>query len=184
MNRRFFGGLLGAIFSTALCAGTLVNNSDGPPQATGIADGYALVIFSQPPLADWPNAARYKNGKLDFTAGTNGQYRASLAHARNDFLQWLRSTGSPAQVIRQYDTVLNGVAVQLNGASLDSLKAGPGVSLVEQSLLYHPNMNHSVNIIAAPAMWTALGGAANAGAGVKVAVIDTGIDQRHPFICK
>src|SRR3989442_13259687 len=69
MNRRFFGGLLGAIFSTALCAGTLVNNSDGLPQATGVADGYALVIFSQPPLADWPNAARYKNGKLDFTAG-------------------------------------------------------------------------------------------------------------------
>ena len=51
MNRRFFGGLLGAIFSTALCAGTLVNNSDGLPQATGVADGYALVIFSQPPLA-------------------------------------------------------------------------------------------------------------------------------------
>ena len=61
MNRRFFGALLGAIFSTALCAGTLVNNSDGLPQATGVADGYALVIFSQPPLADWPNAARNKN---------------------------------------------------------------------------------------------------------------------------
>src|SRR5258708_36401794 len=72
MNRRFFGGLLAAIFSTALCAGTLVNNSDGLPQATGVADGYALVIFSQPPLADWPNAARYKNGKLDFTAGGHG----------------------------------------------------------------------------------------------------------------
>src|SRR5258708_37532205 len=72
MNRRFFGGLLGAIFSTALCAGTLVNNSDGSPQATGVADGYGLVIFSQPPLADWPNAARYKNGKLDFTAGGHG----------------------------------------------------------------------------------------------------------------
>src|SRR2546427_12977257 len=84
MNRRFFGGLLGAIFSTALCAGTLVNNSDGLPQATGVADGYALVIFSQPPLADWPNAARYKNGKLDFTAGGHRQQRATLAPPRHD----------------------------------------------------------------------------------------------------
>ena len=182
MNRRFFGGLLGAIFSTALCAGTLVNNSDGPPQATGIADGYALVIFSEPPLADWPNAVRYKNGKLDFTAGANGQYRASLAHARNDFLQWLRSTGSPAKVIREYDTVLNGVAVQLNGASLDSLKAAPGVSLVEPSLTYAPTMNRSVGLINAPAAWTAVGGVANAGAGVKIGVLDTGIDQTHPFL--
>src|SRR6266542_4108337 len=182
MNRRFFGGLLGAIFSTALCAGTLVNSSDGPPQATGIADGYALVIFSEPPLADWPNAVRYKNGKLDFTAGANGQYRASLAHARNDFLQWLRSTGSPAKVIREYDTVLNGVAVQLNGASLDSLKAAPGVSLVEPGLTYAPTMNRSVGLINAPAAWTAVGGVANAGAGVKIGVLDTGIDQTHPFL--
>src|SRR6266705_1477914 len=182
MNRRFFGGLLGAIFSTALCAGTLVNNSDRPPQATGVADGYALVIFSEPPIADWPNAVRYQNGKLDFTAGANGQYRASLAHARNDFLQWLRSTGSPAKVIREYDTVLNGVAVQLNGASLDSLKAAPGVSLVEPSLTYAPTMNRSVGVINAPAAWTAVGGVANAGAGIKIGVLDTGIDQTHPFL--
>src|SRR6266446_4715872 len=182
MNRRFFGGLLAAIFSSALCAGTLVNNPDGPRRATGVADGYALVIFSQPPLADWPNAARYKNGKLDFTAGANGQYRASLAHARNDFLQWLRSTGSPAKVIREYDTVLNGVAVQLNGASLDSLKAGPGVALVEPSLTYAPAMNRSVGVISAPAAWTAVGGVANAGAGIKIGVLDTGIDQTHPFL--
>src|SRR5260370_12402358 len=166
MNRRFFGGLLGAIFSTALCAGTLVNNSDGPPHATGIADGYVLVICSEPPLADWPSAVRYKNGKLDFTAGANGQYRASLAHARNDFLQWLKSTGSPAQVIREYDTVLNGVAVRLNGASLDSLKAGPGVSLVEPSLTYAPTMNRSVGVINPPAPSTPVRGVPHAAAGI------------------
>src|SRR6267143_2117270 len=182
MNRRFFGALLGAIFSTALCAGTLVNNSDRLPQATGVADGYALVIFSQPPLADWPNAARYQNGKLNFTAGANGQYQASLAHARNDFRQWLKSTGLLAQVIREYDTVLNGVAVQLNGASVDSLKAGPGVSLVEPSLTYAPTMNRSVGVIGAPAAWTAVGGVANAGAGIKIGVLDTGIDQTHLFL--
>src|SRR5438046_4578076 len=182
MNRRFFSGLLGAIFSTALCAGTLVNNSDSPPRATSVADGYALVIFSHPPLADWPSAARYKNGKLDFTAGANGQYQASLAHARNDFRQWLRSPGLLAPLIREYDTVLNGVAVQLNGASLDSLKAGPGVSLVEPSLTYVPTMNRSVGVINAPAAWAAVGGVANAGAGSTIGVLDTGTDQPHPFL--
>src|SRR2546421_895700 len=87
MNRRFFIGLLGAIFSTALCAGTLANNSDGLPHAAGVADGYALVIFSQPPLADWPNAARYKNGKLDFTAGANRPDQTTLPHPPHDFPQ-------------------------------------------------------------------------------------------------
>src|SRR5438445_13819201 len=124
MNRRFFGGLLGAIFSTALCAGTLVNNSDGLPQATGVADGYALVIVSQPPLAEWPNAARHKNGKLDFTAEANCQFRASLPHARTDFRQWLQSSRLRSQVIREHVTVLNGFSVHLKGANLDTLKTG------------------------------------------------------------
>src|SRR5258708_14155620 len=102
MNRRFFGGLLAAIFSTALCAGTLVNNSDGLPQATGVADGYALVIFSQPPLADWPNAARYKNGKLDFTAGAKGQHPARPAPTPNHFPQRLTSTPLLPHVVPGY----------------------------------------------------------------------------------
>src|SRR2546427_3246161 len=91
MNRRFFGGLLGAIFSTALCAGTLVNNSDGLPQATGVADGYALVIFSQPPLAEWPNAARHKHGKLDFTAADAVPCLEKLAPPRNKLPQRLKT---------------------------------------------------------------------------------------------
>src|SRR2546423_14258070 len=110
MNRRFFSGLLGAIFSTALCAGTLVNNSDGLPQATGVADGYALVIFSQPPLADWPNAARYKNGKLDFTAGGHSQNPANPPPPRHDLPQRVNSTRLLAQGNRPYDTALDGVA--------------------------------------------------------------------------
>src|SRR2546427_6218331 len=104
MNRRFFGGLLGAIFSTALCAGTLVNNSDGLPQATGVADGYALVIFSQPPLAEWPNAARHKNGKLDFTAGGKGQYPAAPPPPRHHLPQMLKPTALLSQEMRAHAT--------------------------------------------------------------------------------
>src|SRR2546428_13083357 len=116
MNRRFFGGLLGAIFSTALCAGTLVNNSDGLPQATGVADGYALVIFSQPPLADWPNAARYKNGKLDFTAGANGQDPAAPPPPRNDLPQGRKTPRLLSQESPADDTGRNVGAVPLHGA--------------------------------------------------------------------
>jgi minor extracellular serine protease Vpr len=184
MTTRIAASVFVSILSIAVPLGAVAQVTDGASATANAASGYALVIFSQPPLAEWPNAARLKNGKLDFTSGANGQYQASLAQARNAFRQWLSSTGSPAQIVRQYDTVLNGVAVQLNGANIDSLKAGPGVSVVEQSLLYHPNMNRSVNIIGAPALWTAVGGTASAGAGIKVGVIDTGIDQAHPFICK
>jgi minor extracellular serine protease Vpr len=171
-----------AIVFAALSARAVVNNADGAPPATGIADGYAIVVLSGPPLADWPGAARAKNGKIDFNNGANGRYQAALAQARNDFKQWLKATNSPAQVLREYDTVLNALAVQLNGASFDSLRAGPGVTSVEPSLTYAPTMDRSPAIINAPAAWAAVGGAANAGAGIKIGVLDTGIDQRHPFL--
>jgi minor extracellular serine protease Vpr len=187
MKRQWFASLtlvsILGFLAAAPPAAAVVPDSDGAPQGTGIAAGYAMVILSDPPLAEWPGAARAKNGKLDFGHGANGTHLAALAQARNAFKQWLRSTGSPAQVVREYDTVLNGVAVELNGASFDSLRAGPGVAHVEPSLTYRPTMNRSPAVIRAPAAWAAVvGGTANAGAGIKVGVLDTGIDQTHPFL--
>jgi len=182
MHKRSLNAFFAVLFAAATAAHAIVNDTDGSPPATGIADGYAIVTLSDPPLADWPGVARAKNGKIDFNNGANGRYQAALSQARNDFKQWLKATNSAAQVLREYDTVLNGFGVQLNGASLDSLRAGPGVTSVEQSLTYAPTMNRSVGVINAPAAWAALGGTANAGAGMKIGVLDTGIDQTHPFL--
>jgi minor extracellular serine protease Vpr len=181
MRQRSFGGLLAVLFAAA-AAHAIVNNSDGRPPATGIADGFAIVILADPPLADAPGVAHLKNGKIDFNNAANGKYQSALAHARNDFKQWLKATNSPVNVLREYDTVLNGFGVKLNGASFDSLRAGPGVVSVEPSLTYALAMNRSVGVINAPAAWAALGGVANAGAGMKIGVIDSGIDQTHPFL--
>jgi minor extracellular serine protease Vpr len=181
MRQRSLGALLAVLFAAA-SAHAIVNNSDGGGPATGIADGYAIVILADPPLADAPGVAHLKNGKIDFNNAANGKYKSALAHARNDFKQWLKAANSPAQVLREYDTVLNGFGVKLNGASFDSLRAGPGVVSVEPSLTYALSMNRSVGVINAPAAWSALGGVANAGAGMKIGVIDSGIDQTHPFL--
>src|SRR5205085_10313076 len=88
MSSRFVV-LFVSIFSIAVPIGAIGANSDASAPTANVANGYALVIFNQAPLAEWPNAARQKNGKLDFTSGANGQYQASLAHARNDFKPWL-----------------------------------------------------------------------------------------------
>ncbi len=41
-------------------------------------------------------------------------------------------------------------------------------------------LNAAVDLVGVPAAWSAIGGSANAGAGVKIGIIDTGIDQNHP----
>jgi minor extracellular serine protease Vpr len=73
----------------------------------------------------------------------------------------------------------------LNGTRPQTLSQGPGVRNVTASWLYQPSMNVSNGLIGAEGLWPAAGGRENAGSGIKVGVIDTGIVDEHRFFeCK
>jgi minor extracellular serine protease Vpr len=76
--------------------------------------------------------------------------------------------------------LLNAVFVTAPKERLDELKRLPGVKGVVALRWRRLNLNRATQLINAPAAWAALGGVQNAGAGVKIAIIDTGIDQTHP----
>src|SRR5438132_4767897 len=119
--------------------------------------------------------------KIDFNNNTVKSYRAQLSAQRNAFKQWLQTYASKAKVTSEYDISLNAVAVQLNGTSLDTIKGAPMVQSVQYNALYHPDLSESHKIIDADGAWSAAGGRSNAGAGIKIGDIDTGIDETHPF---
>lgn len=84
-----------------------------------------------------------------------------------------------ARVRRHYTTVLNGLSVLLEPGQQRALLHVPGIAAVYPNLRYHPLTDTVPEVIGAPGLWgTNLAGA---GAGVKVGVIDDGIDARHPF---
>ena len=62
---------------------------------------------------------------------------------------------------------LNAVAVQLNGTPLATIAAAPMVQSAEYNALYHPTLSESYKIINASDAWTAAGGRATAGAGLR-----------------
>ncbi|PYK74509.1 MAG: hypothetical protein DME39_07045, partial [Verrucomicrobia bacterium] len=119
--------------------------------------------------------------KIDFNSNTVRSYRAQLAAGRNEFRRWLRANAPGAKITSEYDISVNAVAVQLNGATLQTIAAAPMVERVGYNALYHPNLSESYKIINASGAWTAGGGRATAGAGIKIGDIDTGIDETHPF---
>jgi minor extracellular serine protease Vpr len=104
-----------------------------------------------------------------------------LNAGRNEFKRWLRANAPRAKVTSEYDVSLNAVAVELNGTPLATIAAAPMVERAEYNALYHPNLSESYKIINASDAWTAAGGRATAGAGIKIGDIDTGIDETHPF---
>lgn len=119
--------------------------------------------------------------KIDFSSNTVRSVRAQLAAGQNEFARWLRANASRARITSHYDISLNAVAVQLNGTPLATIAAAPMVQQVEYNALYHPNLSQSYQIINASGAWGEAGGRANAGAGIKIGDIDTGIDNLHPF---
>src|SRR5437588_277772 len=77
-------------------------------------------------------------------------------------------------------------AVQLQGESLATVAGSPLVQRAEYEGLYYPTSDDptipdpDLSIISATQAWSAGGGVASAGAGVRVAIVDTGIDVTHP----
>jgi subtilisin family serine protease len=141
----------------------------------------AIVQLKGDPVSTDPATKPAPGKKIDFNNSTVKSYRAQLATERNNFKNWLQTYAPNAKVTSWYDISLNAVAVQLNGTSVDTIAGAPMVQQVQYNALYHPDLSQSYKVINASGAWTAAGGRGNAGAGIKIGDIDTGIDQNHPF---
>jgi subtilisin family serine protease len=155
--------------------------TDGTTQRATQDTSSALVQLNGDPLATYAKTKPAKGKKIDFSSNTVKSYRAQLSALRNDYKAWLRANVPQAKVTGEFDISLNAVAVQLNGATLQQVSATPMVRSAQYQGLYYPNaVDPDLAIIQAPAAWDRSGGAATAGAGVKVAIVDSGIDHLHP----
>ena len=144
---------------------------------------YALVQLVGEPLASNARTRPARGKKIDFNSNTVKSYRAQLAKQRNDYRAWLKANVPQASVTGQFDIALNAVAVRLNGASLGQVSATAMVRAAQYQGLYYPNAaDPDLSLIHATEAWAKQGGAANAGAGVKVAIVDSGIDVSHPVL--
>src|SRR5437588_5891380 len=176
-----------AMFSIAASGGG--GSASGKPNAStdnfqkgpAVDTSSVIVQLKGDPLSKNSSTKPAPGKKIDFSSTNVKSYRAQLAAQRNDFKQWLQTYAPKAKITSQYDISLNAVAVQLNGTSLDTIKGAPMVQSVQYNALYHPDLSESHKIINAAAAWTAAGGRSNAGAGIKIGDIDTGIDENHPF---
>ena len=156
------------------------SGSDSAPARPTVDTTTALVQLTGDPVTTSVKTRPTNGKKVNLDSATTKSYRAQLAALRNDFKQWLQTNAPKAQVTGNWDLGLNAVSVKLNGTSLDQLRAAPQATRVEYSGLYYPTVDDpDLGLIHAIAAW-GVGGAANAGAGVKVAIIDTGIDITHP----
>jgi subtilisin family serine protease len=132
----------------------------GVPAPAG-ARTEVVVELSGPALAYAPQAAR----------------RIALEH--HAFRSALRRSLPDARIRWSYRIVENGFAVSARRADIPRLSRLAGVRRVTPSVTYAATAEDTPGDIGAPAIWGS--GLETAGQGVKIGIIDSGVDQRHAF---
>jgi len=106
--------------------------------------------------------------------GRAGTLEAVQANAR------AAAAAQHVEVLHSTKLLLNAVYIRASERQADALRSTPGVIAVVKVPVVKRHQSPELDLINAPAAWSRLGGAQNAGAGSKIAIIDTGIDVTHP----
>lgn len=84
------------------------------------------------------------------------------------------------KVLSSVESLMNALIVTIPDQSAAALAKIPGVKKVYPVHRYRIDLDHALPIHGVPDAWTFIGGKDKAGAGVKIAMLDTGITPSHP----
>src|SRR5947208_5370954 len=117
--------------------------------------------------------------RLLLSAPASRMYLTGLHRTQRALEERIRAAIPSSRVRWQYSVVLNGFAVVVPRADVARLARIRGVADVWPTITYHALLDRTPQLIGAPTVWGPT--LATAGQGMKIGIIDDGIDQTHPF---
>ncbi|MBL8210302.1 MAG: S8 family serine peptidase [Bryobacterales bacterium] len=143
------------------------------PRPADIIPGRFLIEFDGEPLAAFQRAAA-KSGP-ERAAAVISRHRDAIRSRHAQATALLHNRG--IQVRGTIEIIGNAIAVA--GATEEQLRDLPGVTRVIPVRRMRSHMDRVNQIFSLDQAWEQVGGVANAGAGLKIGIIDTGIDETH-----
>lgn len=151
--------------------------------------GRYIVLLKDAPLATYEGGesgiARTKPAKgkqLDAHSENSQKYVAHLKKQQKDV-----AAEAGVEPATTYQVTLNGFSADLSGAEVAKLRGSKDVLAVYPDEVYHPTATPSTEFLGLGSgdkgtggVWDAVGGVKEAGKGVVVGVVDTGIAPENP----
>lgn len=178
-----------AVMAMTMATATAAAAEPGTDAATTGQSAVYLVQFDQEPLATYAGGVNGIAGtkpaagaKLDTKSWNYNAYREYLRAQRKDVLGKASLAGK--KVIDNYDNVINGVSMELTGSEVARIEATPGVAHVWKQSYDQIDTTDTpafLGLSGDSGVWQQrFGGAANAGEGVIVGILDSGFSPDNP----
>jgi subtilisin family serine protease len=171
------GAVPGAVSAAAMARFQRINVGHVDPQLLPflVDKGRQLDVMVE--LTDQPVAVRTADAQDSGTTVTptdKSNWRSQIKSSQTNVVDQVHKSGG--LVVSQLQDAYNGVHAHVSAAAISSLAALPGVAGVHLVPTYKPQLTESVPYVGAPQSWTTTG---QTGTGIKIAVIDTGVDYYH-----
>ena len=106
-------------------------------------------------------------------------HRRHLENRQRLFEDRLKSKFPAMRVRRRYTGLLNGLCIEMPSQQASQLRDLPEVLAIVPNRRYHRFLTQSNTLMQIHDAWQELGGALQAGQGIKIGIMDTGIDHSH-----
>jgi minor extracellular serine protease Vpr len=165
---------LGALLASATVPGLALASSS---RAEVVVELKGAPVAERAPLAQ----LRDSRGHVDLQRLGPRLARAQIAQEQRAAAERLERAAPGLRVRARMSTVIDALVVTLPRAQLSRLAGVHGVQRVWPAVTYHAQTDQVPAVVGAPAIWSGLsGGLAAAGDGIRIAVIDDGIDMTRP----
>ncbi len=149
------------------------------PQSAADRVRHFTVVLSEPSIGQRvAHRLRAPDGRVEVDKPEFQLMTRQAAFAQDPIKRTVEDVG--AEVTGSVCHVLNAVFVKATREQAKQLGQLAGIKRVVQARRFKLMLNTAAEIVDMPAAWNALGGVGNAGAGMRIGIIDTGIDIDHP----
>jgi subtilisin family serine protease len=141
-----------------------------------------IARLSMPPLAAALAEDLSVGGssrKLNLSTSSSRKYLARVESLQNEAAAEIKRAIPNAVLSRRFQVLLDGLTVELPATRLPDLAALSVVTKIYPSASYRLDLDESPGLIRATTFWGTTG---ERGEGLKIGVVDDGVDQSHVFL--
>lgn len=177
MRKRLFIFLLCCLFA---------GNGNARPLNKQKVDSY-IVVLREPSLCDSSFDEQGKSVYKGISARENRRVRLFMRHRKDledrlgRFEERLKRISPDISVRRRFTGLFNGISVQMSNRFASRIRSLPEVLTIVPNRKYHRLLTKSNALMHTPLTLQLNGVETYAGKGVKIGIIDTGIDNTHPM---